>query len=95
MITDYDYTISVDTTFKTCNGFGNCSDFGNCTCWPKVTYYPYISTTPERIYLYQVECPNCKTKNFLELEVITPCKKCKKTLKATEKLVDYEISIDA
>lgn len=70
-------------------------EYHYCSGWGcgHVHYWPW-SLTPEKIYLYQVTCPKCKTNNWLELEKITPCTKCESTIKATTKKVDYEVPVN-
>lgn len=62
---------------------------------PQPYHYNWISTYPATIYKYQVACPKCDTMNWLELDKIETCKgnKCKVSLKAVSKKVDYEIAI--
>lgn len=46
------------------------------------------------VYMYQIRCPKCDTMNFMPLETITPCKKCKSRLKATTQKLDYEVPVE-
>lgn len=64
------------------DGFGN--------AWWPTQHYTYGSTT---IYMYQITCPKCATMNFMQLETIIPCKKCKSRIKATQQKYDYEVPV--
>lgn len=63
---------------------------GNNTSTVNSFYYDY------HIYLYQVKCPkrSCKTNNWLQLNVITPCRKCGARLKAVNEQADFEVPVD-
>lgn len=58
---------------------------------PTITYWQYPST----IYMYQITCPRCKKMNWMQLDVVTPCTKCKAQLKAVTKQADYEVPVNA
>ena len=57
--------------------------------------YNYYWSVSSPIYLYQIFCPKkgCNTVNWLKLDAITPCTKCKAKLKAVSEQADYEIAI--
>ncbi len=65
-----------------------------CSCNTTPNIYTYWYPTITTICKYEISCPKCSTKNWMELEIITPCKKCKSSLKAVSKKVDYEIEVD-
>ena len=77
--------------------------------WPSnYTYYTY--PYPTTIYKYQIQCPKCKTMNWLQLDIITECtgyldketgpnkrkqSKCGASLKAVTRQADYELPVVA
>lgn len=61
---------------------------------PTSTTNSMLYTSPVYIYMYQIRCPNCEVLNFMQLEMITPCKKCKSKLKPTQKVADYEVPVE-
>lgn len=54
------------------------------------TYY----TSP--IYMYQVRCPKrgCRKMNWMQLDIITPCKNCGAKLKAVSEVPEFTIPVD-
>ena len=67
--------------------------------WPgtgTVDTYRWGWSYPATVYMYQVKCPKrgCKTTNWLELDKISPCKKCGSNLKAVSMKADFEIEVD-
>ena len=61
--------------------------YQNYTTWP--TYWTY----PTTIYMYQITCPKCETMNWMQLDKVTPCTKCKSKIKAVTEKVDYEVPV--
>lgn len=62
-----------------------------------VTYpwtYGYAQTQYIYVDRYQIKCPKCSAMNFLQLDTITPCKKCKSKLKATQQQYDFEVPVE-
>lgn len=59
--------------------------------WQPSTYF---NTYPSTIYMYQIKCPRCSTMTFMQLEFVTPCKKCHAKLKATTKQYEYEVPVE-
>ena len=77
--------------------------------WPYYYNYSYI-TYPSTIYKYQIQCPKCKTMNWLQLDIITECtgyldketgpnrrkqSKCGASLKAVTRQAYYELPVVA
>jgi hypothetical protein len=67
--------------------------FGNISTSNTIDYNWWVY--PQTIYMYQVRCPKrgCKTDNWLQLDTITPCKKCGSHLKAVSMKADFEIEV--
>lgn len=57
------------------------------------TWWTYPAT-PQKVYMYQIECPKCKTKTFGELDTVVTCKSCSSTIKLVSKVTDYEVAVD-
>lgn len=60
---------------------------------PSYSYYTYSAT----VYLYQVKCPKraCKKMNWMQLNMVTPCKGCGAKLRAIkeEDQADFDIPV--
>lgn len=56
--------------------------------------YGYPGTNTTYIYMYQIKCPKCSAMNFMQLDTIIPCKKCKSKLKATQQKYDFEVPVE-
>lgn len=89
--------ITVNNTANTPIGNG----ITTTTAYPYDTYwgtgvstwsYPYYIT----VYKYQIKCPvrACKTRNWLEIDKITPCTSCGAKLKAVSEQADFEVPVD-
>lgn len=63
----------------------------HCSPWYTTWTYPL---TPQKVYMYQIECPKCATKTFGELDTVVTCKNCKSTIKLVSKVTDYEVAVD-
>lgn len=79
-------SISTNWTYCTQHNCYNCS---------KCHHTTIITSPPEKIYMYQIICPkqNCGTSNWLELNKVTPCTKCKSKLKAVTEKIDFEVPV--
>jgi|ERR1035437_1870677 hypothetical protein len=68
--------------------------YGHCGCNSGTYYYNYTQP-PVTVYKYQIICPKvkCGATNWLELDKITPCVKCKSKLKAVTEKIDFEIPV--
>lgn len=94
-INDTFYSIAVDSSSST---NGSISIGGNFTgdiwgtggtwwTWPNTNYF--AST----IFMYELKCPRCKTRNWGQIDAIVSCKKCTAKLKAVSQEVDFEIPV--
>ena len=68
------------------------------TSFPNTTtYYNYSYTAT--IYMYELNCPRCKHRNWGEIDKIIECKgkigkrNCGAKLKAVSQIVDYEVPV--
>src|SRR3989304_4156882 len=93
------YTVTVDSNSESATTtFLNTSSITSHYCgstW--CNHYPYTYsywTYPATIYMYQIKCPKCKAQNWLQLDMVTPCKRCASKLKAVSNKADFEIPIE-
>lgn len=59
------------------------------------TYSYWSSVYPTTIYMYQLQCPECKAMNWGQLDTTVECKnkKCKATLRAVTTKPDHVIEV--
>jgi len=76
-------TVSNNTTGDYWPGTSTPLVWGDTVTWNYTT----------KIYMYQIKCPECKAKTFMELETITPCEECGAKLWAAKEIPDHTIQV--